>query len=242
MGGIRAEQADVDLGNLLLVAVVAPLDIRVVLRIAGNAADVEQQVLFLPVPLYPRSEEGVLHILVEPSQKFRDPLGAELGSVETPLVKPGLCIAEGFPGTHRVFCKFKDVRGILRPQRLGENVSQPDTGNDGIKDEALAKERRLGNNRDRMFLDPGCFLTGKVILVVDDLAIRALLADTFAAVTPLFLLAVPVSGILIDIGDTCVLVVDLDDLGCAPCFFHSYFCSYVLCKSQPQDKVYMLIF
>src|SRR5690554_1823202 len=182
MGGIRAEQAYIDLGLLLLVTVVAPLDIRVVLRMAGDAADIEQQVLLLPVPLYPRREEGVLGILVEPPQQFCYSLGAKLGPVKSSLIKPGLCITERLPGAHRVFCKSQDIRSILWSQHLGENLPQPSTGNDGVKDEILAKERRPGNNRKRMFLDPGCFLTGKVILVVDDLALRSPLADTLAAV------------------------------------------------------------
>jgi hypothetical protein len=37
---------------------------------AGDAADIEQQILLLPVPLYPRREKGVLGILVEPPQQF----------------------------------------------------------------------------------------------------------------------------------------------------------------------------
>lgn len=72
-----------------------------------------------------------------------------------------------------------------------------------------------------MFLSLGGFLTGKVILVIDDLAVIPLLADALAAVPPLFLLTIPVSGILIDVCDTCILVENLNNLGCVPLKFPS---------------------
>ncbi len=185
---------------------------------AGNTADVEQKVLLLPVPLYHERRRYSGHPCPSLLSSSVIRWGAKLGPIQNLSHQARtLHLTERLPGAHRVFCKFQDIRSILGPRNLGENLPQPSTAMMGSRMRFWPRSVVLETTGSGCS-DPGCFLTGKVILVVDDLAPGPLLPIHLRRCRPLFLLTIPVSGILIDVCYTCILVENFNDLGCVPAF------------------------
>lgn len=220
-----AEQAEVYLPQVLVVPVVPPLHIGVVFSIGRNRGYIEKQCLFLRLLGNPKLEEGVAPVVGQGGKQLADPLRAKGVAVETTIVQPVLGSAEGLALADAVPCKLKDGIGIVGSEGFLQNRLYADVLDHLVQDEVLSHQRGF---RDKRVLGLGGFLPGQVEIVVYLVTIRTESADALSLVLAALLLAVPEGLVLVEVGNTVLLVGDTDDFRrfCIG-IYHSYNYTYV---------------
>lgn len=191
---------------------------------AGDAAHVEEHPPPVAVALDPQAEEGVALVGPQAAQQLGDPLALQRRAVVAALVQPmGGEVHGGAHGAHAVAHQLQGELRILGPHRLGQHTLEAQFPDDLVQHQVLADEDGSGDRGDHSTpaLGEGG-LPVQVVVVVDRIAPIVETTDALAPGPALLRLLVPVGMVLVEVGDTRLLVEDPDDFGLLRCCFHSY--------------------